>query len=123
MSTQLKKAVIYCQSACAEQAHPLSNIIKQETECRLFAEKKGYEVAQVFYDTCYSGLNVQRPTMRLMLVTLLASPEPCAVITTSIERLARDVSDFASICKIVGGLGGEFLFTSDQTIDAAGGAI
>jgi site-specific DNA recombinase len=120
MSNQPKKAVIYCSSACAEQAHPLSYIVKQETECRLFAEKKGYEIVQVFYDTCYSGLNIHRPSMRLMLVMLLASPEPCAVIATSIERLSRDVSDFASICKIVGGLGGEFLFTSDHTADMAG---
>ncbi len=114
MSMRTKKAVIYCRSACVEQANPLSSIAKQETECRLFAEKNGYEVAQVFHDCGCTGLNIDRPAMRLMLVTLLASPEPCAVITTSIERLARDVSDFASICKIVGGLGSEFQFTSDQ---------
>ena len=120
MTITTKKAVIYCRNACAEQAQPSSKIIQQETECRLFAEKKGYQVVQTFHDDGQSGMTVNRPGFRLMLVTLLAAAEPYTIITTSIDRLSRDVNDFASICQIIGGLNGELIFTSDHTAESAG---
>lgn len=116
MSNRIKQAVIYCRAACAAQDGILSEIIEQETQCRLYADKRGFEVVQAFHDCGHSGLTINRPSFRLMLVTLLAAPEPYTVITTAMDRLARDVNDFASICKIVGGLGGELLFTTDDDI-------
>lgn len=116
MQNQTKKAVIYCRTANANQDDAVSNIIEQETECRLYAAKHGYEVAQAFHDNGHSGLTINRPSFRLMLVTLLAAPTPYVVITTAMEKLARDVSDFSTICKLVDGLGGELLFTSDEDI-------
>jgi hypothetical protein len=116
MSNRLKKAVIYCRTACTCQDQTLSKVIEQETQCRLYADRQGYEVVQAFHDNGESGLTINRPSFRLMLVTLLAAPEPYIVITTAMDRLSRDVNDFASICKIVGGLGGEFVFTEDETL-------
>lgn len=112
MSNFSKKAVIYCRNASAEQS--VSDLARQETECRLYAAKHGYEVAQAFHDDGHSGLTMHRPAFRLMLVSLLAMPEPCAVIVTAMDRISRDVNDFASICKIVGALDGELLFTEDE---------
>ena len=114
MSNTTKKAVIYCRNACAEQAQPSHKIVQQEVECRLYAEKNGYEVVQVFHDDGCSGMSLNRPALRLMLVTLLAMQEPYAVITQDMMRISRDVKDFASICQILGGLNSEMLFTADQ---------
>ncbi len=58
-------------------------------------------------------MTMHRPAFRLMLITLLAAQESCAVIVTAMDRISRDVNDFASICKLVGALGGELLFTDD----------
>ena len=113
MTQPSKKAVIYCRNACAEQAQPSRKIVEQEVECRLYAEKNGYEVVQVFHDDGCSGMTINRPAFRLMLVALLASAEPHAVIATAMDRLSRDMNDFSSICKIVGGLGGELVFAED----------
>jgi DNA invertase Pin-like site-specific DNA recombinase len=121
MTNSTKKAVIYCRNACADQTQPLRQIIQQETECRLYAEKHGYEVVQAFHDDGQSSITMNRPAFQLMLVTLLATPEPYTVITTAMDRLSRDVNDFASICKIIGGLGGELVFTSDEAM--AGRAV
>jgi len=116
MTIATKKAVIYCRNACAEQAQVTSQIIKQETKCRLYADKHGYEVVQAFHDDGQSGMTMNRPAFRLMLITLLAAPEPYTVITTAMDRLSRDVNDFASICKIIGGLGSELVFTDDEAM-------
>jgi len=114
MQNETKKAVIYCRTACAEQGDTHGAIIQQETECRLYAAKHGYEVVQAFHDSGISGMTLNRPALRLMLVALLASSEPYAVITTGMERLGRDISDFASLCRILGGLNSELLFTEDD---------
>lgn len=108
-----KKAIIYCRVACADQ-QSISQIAAQETDCRLYAEKNGYEVVQAFHDEGVSGLTVNRAAFKLMLVTLLAAPEPYTVITQDMVRISRDVSDFASVCQILGGLGSEIVFVADQ---------
>lgn len=117
-----KKALIYCRNACGEQAQPSQKIIQQEMECRLYAEKNGYQVVQAFHDDGHSGMTINRPAFRLMLVTLLAAQEPYTVITTAMDRLARDVNDFASLCQVIGGLGGELVFTTDHAVETAGRA-
>lgn len=116
MTDHSKQAVIYCRNACAEQVQSISKIAHQETECRLYAEKNGYRVVQAFHDHEHSGMTMDRPAFKLMLVTLLAAPEPYSVITTAMDRISRDVNDFASICKIVGALGGELLFAEDDAL-------
>lgn len=116
MSNITKKAILYCRTACVQQANPVSEIAKQETECRLYAEKHGYEVVQVFHDDGVSGMTTHRPAFRLMLVALMSTPEPHTVIAISIDRLTRDIEDLSAVCKLIGALGGELVFTSDETL-------
>jgi len=114
MTDHSKQAIIYCRNACGEQS--ISKIAQQETECRLYAEKNGYRVVQAFHDDGHSGMTMNRPAFQLMLVTLLAAPEPYTVIATAMDRISYEVNDFASICKIISALGGELVFAEDDAI-------
>ncbi len=87
-----KVAVIYCRVSDPKQVKEGDGLNSQEARCREFAERKGYEVVQVFRDNL-TGKLTDRPGMTKMLDFLTAhkDTQQHIVIIDDINRLARGV--------------------------------
>lgn len=70
---------------------------EQEQQCRAWAEKLGYEVRTAYHDAGYSGMSMERPALQQMLIALITSTTPCAVIVTDRARLTRNLKDWPTI--------------------------
>ena len=61
------QVAIYTRVSTIEQAEEGYSLREQERECRLFAERHGWQVYQVYEDDGYSGTRDDRPAFQRML--------------------------------------------------------
>ncbi len=61
------RVAIYIRVSTTEQAEEGYSLREQERECRLFAERHGWQVYQVYEDDGYSGTRDDRPAFQRML--------------------------------------------------------
>lgn len=87
------QAVIYARVSSAAQVRRGQGLGSQETRCREFARKKGYDVDRVFVDKAVSGGITTRPGMQAMLAYLKehSRAQSFVVVIDDISRLARDI--------------------------------
>ena len=85
----MRKAIIYCRSATADQ---LSNaqLSRQQEDCLAYARAHNYEVIEVITEAGLSGLDQSRQGLQ-KLMALCDHQEVKAVITYDIVRLSRDM--------------------------------
>ena len=85
-------AIIYCRVSSVKQVEEGHGLDSQETRCRDYAKRKGYEVVEVFQDKGVSGGLINRPGMQAMLGYLDSRREetPVAIID-DISRFARGI--------------------------------
>ena len=89
---QTTRAVIYARVSSAKQVEEGHGLESQAMRCREYAERKGYQVVETFFDKAISGSLVDRPGVMAMLSYLKhhsASGE-IVVVIDDISRLARD---------------------------------
>lgn len=93
----LKKAVIYCRVSSARQVKEGDGLQSQETRCREFADKKGYNVVKVFKDEGLSGgLNPdQRPALNELFAFLDTQKDKYVILVDNVDRLTRSHEFFA----------------------------
>jgi len=60
--TKLSHAVIYCRVSSKRQVKEGHGLESQETRCREYAARRGYEVLEVFLDKAVSGGRLDRPS-------------------------------------------------------------
>ncbi len=103
----LTQAVIYCRVSSVKQVEEGHGLDSQETRCREYARRKGYEILQVFPDQGVSGGVLDRPKMREMLSFLLnQSEENTVVIIDDLNRFSRDVRVHWQLRDLVRNAGG-----------------
>ncbi len=92
-----KKCIIYARVSSSKQTSDGSGLTSQERSCREYAERKNYEVVEVFTDVI-SGRYAERPGMNALLAYLRqAHTTDCVVVVDDISRFARDVSTHATL--------------------------
>jgi site-specific DNA recombinase len=86
-------AVIYCRVSSGKQIAVGDGLNSQETRCREFASRKGYDVVQVFHEKAVSGKVTKSPAMHELLAFLRQQRKqgPHIVIIDDISRLARQL--------------------------------
>ena len=84
----MRKAIIYCRSATADQQSN-AQLSRQQEDCLAHAEAHAYEVIEVISEAGFSGLDQSRQGLQ-KLMALCDEQELKAVITRDIERLSRD---------------------------------
>ncbi len=89
--TDKPKALIYCRVSSARQVREGHGLESQETRCREYSDRMGYEIVDVFHDQGVQGAIVDRPAMQLMLAFLRrhSRGDQFVVIIDDISRLAR----------------------------------
>ena len=87
-----KKALIYARVSDIKQAIEGDGLTSQETRCREYAARNGYDVVMVFPDTISGGGDfVKRPGMVSLLAFMDEHPgENFVIIFDDLKRFARD---------------------------------
>lgn len=89
-------AIIYCRVSDPKQASVRGDgLHSQERTCRDYAERKGYEVVEVFHDTMTGGSN-DRPGLQAMLA-YLPRHRGKPIIVDHANRLGRDLLGYLQI--------------------------
>lgn len=90
MKQTKRTAFIYIRVSTARQAADGVSLEAQEAKCRLYAQRMGWEVAEVFADEGISGRESveNRPGLARLLKATRANPD-AVVVVYSISRLAR----------------------------------
>ena len=113
MTTAIKsapsKAIIYCRVSSAAQVEEGHGLESQETRCREYAARKGYEVIETFYEKAVSGGTFDRPSFNAMLAFVHGkkSPEGIVVIIDDISRFARDIESHWALRRTLKETGGK----------------
>lgn len=94
----LQKAVIYCRVSSIKQVEEGHGLDSQETRCRDYAARKGYEIVEVFNDRGVSGGMIDRPGMQSMLGYLLHSADRNLLLSLMTSAVSRVTSPSIGNC-------------------------
>lgn len=111
-----KKAVVYLRVSTEEQVDNFS-LDTQEKICRMEAEKKGYEIIEVFRE---EGRSAKSITGRPILISLLEYARKNkrrfqAVFVYRIDRVSRVTADYIAIRTKLEGLGISIISATEPT--------
>lgn len=101
-----QKAVIYCRVSTKKQERDGNGLGSQETTCREYADRKGYEIINVFRDDL-TGKTANRSGLKDLLAFLKARKGRTVVIIDDLNRLARSVRTHYAIRDAVAKAGGK----------------
>src|SRR5688572_24831052 len=85
-----QKAIIYCRVSDAKQKVRGDGLGSQETACREYADRMGYEVIKVFRDD-FTGKSAERAGIKALLAYLKGCKGQTIVIVDDLNRLARSL--------------------------------
>ncbi len=103
-----QQAVIYCRVSSPAQVRRGHGLESQETRCRDYAKRQGYDVVDVFHDEGISGGLIERQGMQAMLSFLEDNRhDGCVVIIDDISRLARDIKAHIDLRSAINDAGGK----------------
>ena len=85
-----QKAIIYCRVSDTKQKIRGDGLGSQETTCREYAQRMGYEVVNVFRDD-FTGKSADRAGIKALLTFLKSCRGQTIVIVDDLNRLARSV--------------------------------
>lgn len=114
MLPAIKKAVIYCRVSTKEQVEEGNSLSTQEKNCRDYAIKNGYEIAEVFIEQGESAKTAQRTELqRLLSYCAVRKNLISAVIAYKIDRVSRNTDDYSYLRILLKGYGVEIKSTSE----------
>lgn len=94
----MKTCYIYLRVSTDEQASQGFSIDNQKRSCIEFAQNSGHHIKRIFTEDGKSAKTTDRPAFQEMMKVLRDAPVD-AVIVYKIDRIARNVGDFANIRK------------------------
>ena len=107
-NTQSTKAVIYCRVSSVSQVEEGHGLESQETRCREYARRKGYEVVETFFEKAVSGGVQDRPSFNAMLGYIRAQQSSgVVIIIDDISRFARDIEGHWALRHALKEIGGK----------------
>lgn len=118
------KALIYCRVSTEEQAKQGYSLEAQESCCRAYAERLGYEVIQVFIEQGQSA----KTTNRLELQNLLSyctkhAKSVDALLVYKLDRLSRNMADYTSLLTCFAKLGISVKSATEQIDETPAGKL
>ncbi|HEY8931419.1 MAG TPA: recombinase family protein [Mucilaginibacter sp.] len=98
ISNTPKQAVIYCRVSTKEQVDEGNSLVSQERLCREYAQKEGYEIAEIFIEKGESAKTADRKELKRMLEYCTAKKDRVqAVIAYKVDRISRNIADYSMI--------------------------
>jgi len=93
----VKQAVIYVRVSSREQAEGGYSIEAQLEACRRFAGDQGWIIEDEFTELGESGRTDNRPAFKAMMAMLDEHGHITHLVVHKIDRLARNLADYAAI--------------------------
>lgn len=93
-----KTCYIYCRVSTDEQAKEGYSVENQKRACSEYAKSNGFDIKAIFADEGESARTTNRPEFQKMMIALKERPVD-ALISYKIDRISRNVSDFANLRK------------------------
>lgn len=110
----MNRAVIYCRVSTKEQVEEGNSLITQERNCREYASKYGYEIAEVFIEMGESAKTADRTELqKLFRFCATKKNNIQAVIAYKIDRISRNTDDYSQIRLLLKRYGIEIKSTSE----------
>jgi len=106
------KVAIYCRVSTDEQ-----NAMTQETICREYCQRNGYEIFNVYTDTGFSGAKTSRPAFDEMLKDMRLYKFN-GIMVTKLDRIGRSLQHILSLFDEFSKKGVNFIATT-QNIDTS----
>lgn|SRR3989344_8992821 len=94
----MKTCYIYLRVSTEEQATEGFSIDNQKRACTDYAKNNGYHVKNVYTEDGKSARTTDRAAFQEMFAAIKKDPVD-AIVVYKIDRLARNVADFANIRK------------------------
>ncbi|MDY4429843.1 recombinase family protein, partial [Evtepia sp.] len=69
--------------------------------------------AQIYEDEGFSGGSLERPQFRQMMADAKAQ-KPAAIVVYRLDRISRNIGDFAGLIEQLGGMGIDFVSIKEQ---------
>ncbi len=114
MENKTNRAVIYCRVSTKEQVEEGNSLITQEKNCREYASKYGYEIAEVFIEMGESAKTADRTELqKLFRYCATKKNNIQAVIAYKIDRISRNTDDYSQIRLLLKRYGIEIKSTSE----------
>lgn len=108
------KAVIYCRVSTKEQAEEGNSLATQERNCREYAKKYEYDIAQTFIEEGESAKTAERTELQKLLRFCSDKKQNIkAVIIYKIDRLSRNTDDYSQLRILLKRYGIEIKSTSE----------
>ncbi len=93
--------VVYSRVSTEEQADSGASLNMQRDQCRAMAVALGHQQVEVLADDGYTGKDLKRPAMQLLLAQVRAG-EIAGVIIWKLDRLTRRVKDLLQLVELFG---------------------
>lgn len=122
ITTEQKRAVIYCRVSTTEQVEEGNSLVSQEKVCKEYALKNGYEVVEIFIEKGESAKTQERTEFqRLLKYCAERKNNIQAVIAYKIDRISRNTDDYSQIRILLKRYGVEIKSTSEYFEDTPAG--
>lgn len=114
LNNNKKRAVIYCRVSTKEQVEEGNSLVTQQRNCREYAVKHGYEIAEVFIEQGESAKTADRTELqKLFSFCAIKKNNIQAVIAYKIDRISRNTDDYSQIRILLRRYGIEIKSTSE----------
>lgn len=110
-----KRAIIYCRVSTREQVDEGNSLATQEKYCRDYANKHGFEIAEVFIEQGESAKTADRTELKKLLLFCSSKKNGiAAIIIYKIDRLSRNTDDYSQLRILLKRYGVEIKSTSEH---------
>ncbi len=114
------KAVIYARTSKETRATEQSNILQRQIAvCYEYASKNGYDVEGVFKEVANGANDSRQELQKLIERATNNKGNISAILVASLDRLARNISDFAHLNDMFRELGIELISATELNEDTA----
>lgn len=106
--------MIYCRVSTKEQVEEGNSLVTQERNCREYAIKNGYDIAEVFIEQGESAKTADRTELQKLFQYCATKKNNIqAVIAYKIDRISRNTDDYSQIRILLKRYGVEIKSTSE----------
>lgn len=117
-----KRAIIYCRVSTKEQVDEGNSLKSQEKNCREYALKTGYEIAEVFIEQGESAKTSDRTQLKKLLNYCADKKNHIsAVLIYKLDRISRNTDDYSQIRILLKRYGVEIKSTTEFFEDSPAG--
>lgn len=114
------KAVIYARASKEIQATKQSNVLQRQIKaCYEYASKNGYDVDSVFKEVANSTDDGKQELQKLIELATNNKGNISAILVASLDRLARNISDFIRLNDMFRESGIELISITELNEDTA----